>query len=250
MRLAVRLLPPIYRAYMALVWHTSRVEDCGLARLHEIRAEHGGAVGLLWHEEVATVAYGYAWAGFAPHTLASLSHAGQVITALLERCGYVVFRGGSSRGRSRKRHYLVSDMIDHMNARSDVVYGLTVDGSHGPAYRMKPGGLLIARECGKPIVLVRTWTRRCVRLRSWDRLAIPLPFNHIRYAMRGPFFAAADAHTSEGFERLRRKLENELIALAAESYAAFDQPRPANLVAAAEAQSTVGTVGAHARKTR
>lgn len=252
--LGVRLLPPLYHAYMALVWRTSRVEDAGLSRLHEIAAEHGGAVGLLWHEEVATVAYAYPHAGFAPHTLASVSRAGALITALLERSGYRVFRGGSSRGR-RRRHEIVSDMVAHMRSRSDVIYGLTVDGSTGPAYRVKPGGLVIARECQKPIVLVRTWTRRHLRLRTWDRLAIPLPFNHIRYSMRGPFFAGRDAHTREGLEALRRRLERELAGLAVESYDAFGQSPPANLRAILLPEPSPATPGepapeAHPGKTR
>jgi hypothetical protein len=35
-----------------------------------------------------------------------------------------------------------------------VVYGITVDGSNGPRHKVKPGALVIARECEKPIILV------------------------------------------------------------------------------------------------
>jgi lysophospholipid acyltransferase (LPLAT)-like uncharacterized protein/membrane associated rhomboid family serine protease len=230
--LAGAILPPLYRAYMALVWRTSRIEDRGVSGVAAISAGAGGAVALLWHEEVATAPYAYPRLGFRPHTLASTSDSGQVVTRLLEACGYRVFRGGSSRRGSRRRHTVLSRMVEHMRERDDVIYGITVDGSHGPPYRMKRGGAFIAREAGRPVVLVRTWTRRCLRLRSWDRLAIPLPWNEIRYAMKGPYPIPADAHTDAGFERFCARLEADLLDLAAESYVALDQALPEALRAA------------------
>jgi hypothetical protein len=91
--------------------------------------------------------------------------------------------------------------------------------------------VVIARECGRPVVLVRTWYRRCLRLNTWDRTAIPLPFNRIHYYMEGPYFAPPDANTEAGLERFRLRLEQDLIALAARSYDDLGQPRPANLPA-------------------
>ena len=112
-----------------------------------------------------------------------------------------------------------------------VLYGITVDGSKGPAYRMKTGGVVIARECGKPIVLVRTWYRRCLRLPTWDRMAIPLPFNVIHYYAQGPYEVPPNATAEDELERFTAFLERELIALAARSYDDAGQARPANLVA-------------------
>lgn len=227
--IAARIAPPLYRLYMGLVWRTSTVQDHGLAGLARIAAEHDGAVALLWHEEVLTVAYGYQHLDVQAHTLASRSDLGEVITRVLERCGFTIFRGGSSGRRSRRSDDIVREMIHHMNSHVGVVYGLTVDGSHGPAYRMKRGGIVIARACDKPVVLVRTWYRRCLRLRNWDRTAIPLPFNQIHHYLRGPYFTPEDAYTPEGLERFRRRLEEDLIELAAQSYHDAGQARPRHL---------------------
>jgi lysophospholipid acyltransferase (LPLAT)-like uncharacterized protein len=231
MRINLALFPPFYMLYMRLVWGTSRIVDHGLARLFEISAEHNGAVALLWHEEVMTVAWGYPYLGLRPHTLASLSNDGAVITRLLERCGFTVFRGGSSDRSSRRAAMVARDLIEHMRKTDGVIYGLTVDGSKGPAYRLKRGGIVIARECGKPIVLVRTWYQRCWRLNTWDRTAIPLPFNRIHYYLEGPYFAPADSFTEAGLERFRLRLEQDLNALAARSYHDLGQARPENLPA-------------------
>lgn len=229
-RLAVAVLPRIYLAYMWLVFSTSRVETNDFLDLHDIIREHDGAVGILWHEEVFSVAYGYKRLGFRPHTLASHGDAGSVITRMLELCGFVVFRGGSSRKKSRRDTAVLEAMIEHMKRTHEVIYGITVDGSQGPAYRLKPGSLRIAQECGKPIALARTWYKRCIRLNTWDRAAIPLPFNEIRYYLRAPYFVPPQASTPEGFDAFLRRVENDLIALARHSYRDLGQEPPPNLV--------------------
>src|SRR4030095_15942864 len=101
------------------------------------------ARGVVWHEEVSRVAYGYSPLGFRPHTLASLGRIGELITRLLLACGFVVFRGGSSSKESRPRADVLSELVEHMRAHREVIYGITVDGSQGPPFRMKRGGVVI-----------------------------------------------------------------------------------------------------------
>jgi lysophospholipid acyltransferase (LPLAT)-like uncharacterized protein len=228
--LAATVVPWLYMVYMRFVWATSRVDGRDFLRLKEIIAAHNGAVGLLWHEEVMTVAYGYYYLGFRPHTLASVGESGEVIARMLARCGFVVFRGGSTTGRSRRREGALEEMIAHMRTHDQVIYGLTVDGSKGPPYRLKTGGIIIARDCGKPVILARTWYKRCLRLPTWDRMALPLPFNFIRYYLRGPYSVPDSAHHAAGLEAFRVQIENDLIDLAAQSYDDMGQVRPANLV--------------------
>jgi lysophospholipid acyltransferase (LPLAT)-like uncharacterized protein len=230
MAIALAVLPALYLRYMRFVFATSRLRVNDYLRLHDIIREHDGAVGLLWHEEVFTVAYGYHHLGFRPHTLASLGRAGEVITRMLELCGFVVFRGGSSSKRSRRRADVVADMVLHMRAHREVIYGLTVDGSQGPAYRMKRGGILIARECGRPVILSRMWYRRCLRLPTWDRTAIPLPWNEIACYLAGPFAVPEDAHGEPGLTRFLLRMEDALIDLTARSYTDLGQRVPRALV--------------------
>ena len=208
-------MPRLYVAYMWFVWKTSRIEDCGYGGIGEIRDRYDGFVGMLWHEEVFGVAWNYR--NVRPHTLASLGDSGEIITRMLELCGFVVFRGGSSKRESRRRQAVLLDMIAHMKKTPRVVYGITVDGSYGPYHVMKPGALLIAHKCKKPVVFVRTWAKRNIHLQTWDRMAVPLPFNRIRQYMRGPFFVPADAGDPAVFEAFRVELENELAKLAEES---------------------------------
>jgi lysophospholipid acyltransferase (LPLAT)-like uncharacterized protein len=231
-RFAAFAVPYLYLGYMRFVWATSRIVGGDeFTELNRMAERHDGAVALLWHEEVMTVAFGYPYVGVRGHTLASVGESGEVIARMLRLCGYVVFRGGSSSGTARRREGVLLEMIEHMQTNREVIYGLTVDGSRGPAYRMKTGGIVIARECGKPIALVRTWYKRCLRLPTWDRMAVPLPFNVIRYYIRGPYHVPESARTHEGLAEFRLRLERDLIDLAAKSYDDMGQPRPKALVA-------------------
>jgi lysophospholipid acyltransferase (LPLAT)-like uncharacterized protein len=234
--LANALVPRLYLLYMRFVYATSRIRVNDYARLHEIIRSHDGAVGLLWHEEVFTVAYGYHYLGFRPHTLASLGRVGELITRLLLLCGFVVFRGGSSSKDSRRRADVLAEMVEHMRTHREVIYGITVDGSQGPPFRMKRGGVVVARACQKPVILSRTWYRRCLRMPTWDRTAIPLPWNEIAYYLAGPYAVPEDAHSSAGLARFVLRLEDELIDLAARSYAEMGQTPPATLRRRSEAE--------------
>jgi lysophospholipid acyltransferase (LPLAT)-like uncharacterized protein len=177
---------------------------------------------------------------------------GEIITGIAERLGYVVFRGGSSSRRSRRSDRVIDDMIEHMKHESGVLYGVAVDGSQGPSYRLKRGALVIARECRKPILLARVWFARCVRLPTWDRLAVPLPFNRIYAHARGPYFVPEKPRLRV-MEDLRIELEDQMIDLAADSYQEARQARPRSLVKAerraANASASVRTAGQNTEST-
>lgn len=217
--LVAAVWPRLYMAYCWLVWKTSRVIDGANPTLAPVLDRHGRAVCLLWHQEVFTVAWAYR--PTRPHTLASAGDLGRLVTRMLERCGFVVFRGGSSSRASRRRAVLPS-MIRHMrNQAGPVLYGVTVDGSRGPAYRLKGGMLAVARACRAPVYLVRTWYRRRVELPTWDRTALPLPWNEVELLAVGPYWIPPDC-TADELEQRREHLERELQELCALSHRRLD----------------------------
>ena len=230
---ASRVVPILYTSYMGLVWATSRVRIDDTPGALDVLGRYNGALGLFWHEEVVAAPYAYYRMGIRGHTLINQSDIGDLITRVVERLEYVVFRGGSSSKRSRRNPRVLRDMTDHMNDTDKVFYGIAVDGSHGPAYRLKRGALLIARDCGKPILLGRVWFSRCIRLPTWDRMAIPLPFKRIDVYFRGPYFVPKNERL-RAIEDLRGRIEGDLIQLSVESYKEFGQTPPANLLAEGE----------------
>ena len=158
--------------------------------------------------------------------LASVSDLGRIITRMLELCNFTVFRGGSSLGRKRRRRVLPA-MIQHMQTTPRVLYGITVDGSYGPAFELKSGALMIARACGAPMFVTRTSYRRYLELPTWDRTRIPLPFNRIHCRSVGPYWLAPDSSGAE-LEATRKHLEQELLDLChrCETLVAGQEPPP------------------------
>lgn len=209
-RLLVAIVPAIYNAYMGFVFRTSRVEHINTDLLWALRQRYGGLVGIMWHQEVFTVAW--CFRQYEGHTLASPGELGDLITAMLKRNGFIVFRGGSTRSRRRRRQVL-PDMIEHMRSVPGVAFGITCDGSKGPPYQVKSGSVAIAHACHKPMIVSRTWCKRRINLRGWDRSYIPLPFNHIVQAFAGPYFVPIEADDPEVFEGFRKMLEGELLEL-------------------------------------
>lgn len=207
--LATWLLPPIYVAYMWFVHVTSKVEYIDTDILWLLRERYGAMIGVLWHQEVFTVAY--AFRHYEGHTLASRSDFGSLIAAMLKLNGFVVFRGGSSKSKSRRTKVL-PEMIRHMEEVPGVAYGITCDGSNGPIYEVKKGSVVIAHACHKPMIVARTWAKRRINFSSWDRAFVPLPFNHIVQAFAGPYFTPIDA-SKEDLEVFRQHLQNELLEI-------------------------------------
>jgi lysophospholipid acyltransferase (LPLAT)-like uncharacterized protein len=211
---------------MGLVWRTSRVRVEGVEPARKVLEESGGFVCLLWHEDTALSYYAWAKLGIRPHVLVNQSFAGDISASIARRCGYTVVRGGASSGRRRRRPAALREMIEHMAGGEDVVYGIAVDGSRGPPYRLKRGALVVARECAVPVALVRVASAPCLRLPTWDRLAIPLPFGRIRVAVDAPHRVPADARSRPRLLRVAAELEARLLGLAAQSLRALERPLP------------------------
>ncbi|MEZ6185021.1 MAG: DUF374 domain-containing protein [Planctomycetota bacterium] len=203
----VAVVPLLYYGLMSLINRSCVVDDELTEPLQAAMRRHDRALGLLWHQEVFSVAFNNRT--LRPHTLASTGSFGRLITALLEYCGFTVFRGGSSKGTRRRRRVLPT-LIKHMRDSPQVLYGVTVDGSNGPAFRMKPGGVAIARACRAPLYVVRWSYSRRITVPSWDRTVIPLPFGKLKGLCVGPYWIDPQA-SAEELERFCRHLEEELL---------------------------------------
>ena len=169
------LLRLIGALLVALAW-TWRVERRGALPA-------GPAVLTLWHGELAVLALLHRGAGLRP--LISWSEDGGRLSALLAGWGFAPIRGGSSRGGAGALRVALRALGD--GAR--IV--LAVDGPRGPAGVPKPGADALARQA--PLWAVRCAASPALRLPSWDRQLIPLPFARliVRYtAVEGDLAAA------------------------------------------------------------
>jgi lysophospholipid acyltransferase (LPLAT)-like uncharacterized protein len=137
--------------------------------------------------------------GRPAYALVSASQDGAWLTAFFALVGMETVRGSSSRyGREA-----ASALVAVLRAGHDV--GITPDGPRGPCYEVKPGGVMVARRTGAPLLLVGAEFGSAWRLRSWDRFYVPWPFSRVR--MRCEIIAVDQlADREAGIARLRERL--------------------------------------------
>ncbi len=219
MKLAIWLVPPLYKAYMAFVYWTSRTELKGMERFFAGADGGGTSLGAVWHQDIFAGAYFLR--GRRTVTMVSQSADGEVGANVIRRCGYVPVRGSSSRGGKEA----LGEMLEYLRTHRGVTIGLVVDGPRGPAHRSKMGIIVLAREAGVPLYPLRVWAQRHILLRSWDRTMIPLPFNRIIVWAGEPIVVPPDAD-EEAMEAHRAEFERRLNNLVRLSLERFPQDQP------------------------
>ncbi len=203
-RFACFVAPLLYILWMKFVWFSSKVISCNQAAMRDFDSKRQGFVFAMWHQE--TFISPFRFRGLKLHALASTSTMGRIVTAILESNNFQVFRGG------RNRRLIIRDMIRHINQNPHAAYGLTVDGSRGPARVMKRGACTLARACGKPLYLVSTQAKRTWHLKTWDRFAMPLPFGAVKTVSWRPYWIDPRS-SNQDFAAFCQHIEEELLHL-------------------------------------
>lgn len=112
--------------------------------------------------------------GRPAYALVSASQDGAWLTAFFALAGLQTVRGSSSRfGREA-----ASALVGVLHTGNDI--GITPDGPRGPCYDVKPGSVIVARRARVPMLLVGGEFRSALRLNSWDRFYLPMPFSRVR----------------------------------------------------------------------
>lgn len=135
--------------------------------------------------------------------LTSASREGSLLALVLKRFGIGAVRGSTSRRASTA----VREMAARIEAGEDAM--ITPDGPRGPRYRLQPGALFLAQKTGCALVLVHIEYSRCVRFKSWDGFAIPLPFARVT-ARSEPPLQISDSLSDEEFEAERQRLARRM----------------------------------------
>jgi lysophospholipid acyltransferase (LPLAT)-like uncharacterized protein len=169
----------------------------------------GPTIYCAWHNRLVlsmTAYYGYVrkrnpTAGVA--ALVSASKDGGFLAAILECFNVQPVRGSSSRRGPQALLELTSW------AERGYDLAITPDGPRGPCYVVQEGVMSLAQITGLPIVAWSYKMKGKLRLKSWDRLHIPLPFGYCEMLMEKPVRVPRDATDAER-EILRQQLEQTM----------------------------------------
>jgi lysophospholipid acyltransferase (LPLAT)-like uncharacterized protein len=146
------------------------------------------------------------------HPFASRSFDGELISRAMDRLGFgETARGSSSRGGASG----LLELLRFLEKGEHVA--VTVDGPRGPRRRAQEGVLKLAELSGRAVVPFGIAASPGPRLRSWDRMLLPLPFQELRVRFGAPLRVARGAsldaelrQLQEGLDRLTQELENHV----------------------------------------
>ncbi|HYY12845.1 MAG TPA: lysophospholipid acyltransferase family protein [Chthoniobacterales bacterium] len=165
-------------------------------------------IGALWHNRL--LVFPLVLRRFFPNrngaALISASRDGDLLTDAIERFGFDVVRGSSSRlGASA-----LLQLSDTLAAGRDVV--ITPDGPRGPAYELGPGIIFLAQKTGAPVLPMNLEYSSCWRFKSWDRFILPRPFSRVRVIVGQPQHVRSTT-TTDAFEAERLRLQIAMMSL-------------------------------------
>ena len=165
-------------------------------------------IGALWHNRL--LVFPLVLRRFFPEhhgaALISASRDGDLLADAVQRFGYDVVRGSSSRlGASA-----ILQLGEVLASHGDVV--ITPDGPRGPAYELGPGIIFLSQKTGAPVLPVNLEYSNCWRIKSWDRFIVPRLFAKVRVIIGAPH-RVRSISTPEEFEAERLRLQNAMMAL-------------------------------------
>jgi lysophospholipid acyltransferase (LPLAT)-like uncharacterized protein len=165
-------------------------------------------IGALWHNRL--LIFPLVLRRFFPQrhgaALISASRDGDLLADAVQRFGYDVIRGSSSRlGASA-----ILQLTQLLASGRDVV--ITPDGPLGPAYELGPGIIFLAQKSGAAVLPMNLEYSHCWRLGSWDRFIVPRPFAKVRVLISEPHRVRLTT-TPEELESERLGLQKAMMAL-------------------------------------
>lgn len=195
------ILASVFTAYLKLVYATLRWTREGEAQAEVVWAEGAssgvGAILCLWHARIPLSAptWPRGRATQEMRALISRSADGEFIALVMDRLGFPAIRGSSKKrtdpNKNKNGEAAFREMIAWVKGGGAVA--VTPDGPRGPAEVMQPGAVALARITGAPVLMVGIASSPCIRLGSWDRTVVPLPFSRGAMVWDGPLQADREA---------------------------------------------------------
>lgn len=207
----VRALSAVLTGYLRLVYATIRWTREGQERAEGVWRQGGGAILCFWHAHIPLAPQ--SWPNRKGerqeiHALISQSADGEFIARTVEGLGIPSIRGSSKKKNDRSKNkggeQAFRDMLRWVKAGNAIA--ITPDGPRGPAETMDKGAPVLAQITGAPVLMVGLAAKPSLRLGTWDRTLIPLPFSRGAMVWDGPLVAPRDgdaaALAAEWAERL------------------------------------------------
>lgn len=204
LRAVTPLAPPVVAWLLRIVAWTLRPDFSRCAPLRARWDRGDNVIVAFWHNRLLLMPS--LGAGIPVSILVSHHRDGEIATRALALWGIHTVRGSSTRGG-------VSGFLRLVEAyRAGDTLAVIPDGPRGPRYEAKPGVIRLAKATGATIFPVSCAVSRFLRLRTWDRLVVPLPFARVTFLVGEPIDVPRSARGAE-LESYRLNLADQLTEL-------------------------------------
>lgn len=207
-------------------WAASRLIRfcCGTARLqeypHPFYQAHGKNgqpfILVFWHSRIFFASWYFSF--YRCYALISRHSDGELVAAAVEKLGIRSARGSTTRGGGAALRELVRMIKKGFNA------GITPDGPTGPARKLQDGVISLGQLSQRPIIPISFSSRHAVRLKSWDRFMVPVPFSKAAFVYGEPIMIPRKLD-DDARKRYRVRIEKELDRVTDLSDELTGQPR-------------------------
>ncbi|MGC6456634.1 MAG: lysophospholipid acyltransferase family protein [Coraliomargaritaceae bacterium] len=218
-----RLIAWLAATFLFCWWRTLRFDLDASARELEQNPPPPSLV-LLWHNRLfgAPEIYRRFFGDRRLAALVSASGDGGWLAGFLRRLGIQPVRGS----HHNRGALALMECLGALEDGCDIA--ITPDGSRGPVYAMKPGAAVLAVKTGAPVYLVDFRYLTALRLASWDRFFLPLPFSRVEVSAERVVLPAAPEELAQ--ESAARELQARMDALISDQ----ERARMAKLEATSE----------------
>lgn len=189
--------------YMGFVFKTSRIHVEGEAFPQRYWEKNQSFIGCFWHGRMLMMYY--AWKGEMPFNMLISSHPdGQIIANAIKHLGVTTILGSKSKGGTQALRKILRVL-----KRGEAI-GITPDGPRGPCYVVSEGIANISKLSGLDIVPASYGATKQIRLKSWDKFMVALPFGHIHFVYAEPIPSPGRNATEKEVEAIRQQVEKSL----------------------------------------
>lgn len=138
----------------------------------------GGVLAVFWHSRIGLSPACWPLDRATPaKALISLSADGEFIAKAVARQGFPAVRGSSTnKDKTEKAKGGTQALRDGLKQLKVGCLAITPDGPRGPARQMAEGLPMLAKISGTPALFIGMSCNPAIRLNSWDKAVLPLPF--------------------------------------------------------------------------
>lgn len=216
-RLGLAIVPPLAHLVLRMLWWTLRIrltrEDA--ERLKQVAQP---SIFAFWHDQIfvssAFLIRYLVRRGWRVAFMISPSFDGELVTRTMRPFGLTVVRGSASRQGARALRGLYRSL-----GKEQASPVILPDGPKGPQFRAKPGTVVLAQTTGAAVVPLAFRSGSALRLGSWDRMQVPLPFSRVDVAV-GEIMTVPRELSDADRDAACRELEERLDAVRARAQSA------------------------------